>query len=172
MKLHIVPCNIAHVKTLAEISKSTFSEAFEAANDPKDFNLYLEQAFSLEKLSDELQEPNTSFYFAYHNDNPIAYFKLNWGDAQSEFKEFEGMELERIYVISDQQGKGVGKQLLDGIFSIAKKKGIRYVWLGVWQENPKAVAFYERHGFKKIGTHPYDIGTDRQTDWLMKKEVI
>ena len=170
--MRIVPCNEEDLQALAEISKRTFSDAFEAANDPKDFNVYLAQAFSLDKLREELQHSDTSFYFVYHKQKPIAYFKLNTGVAQSEFKETSGMELERIYVTSGYQGKGVGKRLLDAVFGIAKKNGIPFVWLGVWQENPKAVAFYERHGFKKIGTHPYDIGADRQTDWLMKKEVI
>jgi len=61
--------------------------------------------------------------------------------------------------------------LLDYVFELAKQKNARYVWLGVWEKNTRAITFYRRHGFKKIGSHPYFIGKDKQTDWLMKKEI-
>lgn len=74
------------------------------------------------------------------------------------------MELERIYVLSPYQGQGVGAKALNFVLQLAKRTNKTYVWLGVWEKNEAAIRFYEKWGFKKIGTHPYDIGNDRQTD--------
>jgi len=172
MKLTFVPCGLEHLEELLDISRATFANAFEASNDPSDFKTYLTQAFSQEKLRMELLNPESFFFLIYQNTSLAAYLKINTGSAQSEFKESHSIELERIYVTSTYQGKGMGVQLLCFVFNLAKQKKATYVWLGVWEKNTRAIAFYLKNGFKKIGSHPYCIGTDEQTDWLMQKEVI
>jgi ribosomal protein S18 acetylase RimI-like enzyme len=165
-------CGVADLEELANISVTTFRAAFEDQNDPKDFKVYLEQAFSKKQLLDELKNPDTSFYFTLINDKLVGYLKINTQNAQSEFQELEGMELERIYVKMPYQGKGIGLKMLFFVESMAKEEHKAYLWLGVWEHNSKAIRFYERHGFSKFGTHPYFIGKDQQTDWLLKKEFI
>ncbi len=171
MDIEFRKCTRDDLTYLVQISKSTFCEAFEADNDPEDFNAYMDSAFSTTQLQKELSQEHTTFYFVIGKGQVLGYFKLNEFDAQSEFHEVIGIELERVYITSGYQGKGIGRQVLNQIFEIAKTRKKHYVWLGVWQRNPRAIKFYEAYGFQKIGTHPYFIGNDKQTDWLMRKEV-
>ena len=150
------------------ISRTTFSDAFRAQNNHNDFNSYLDKAFSRTQLDKELDNPKMTFYFVYFEGVLAAYFKLNEGDAQTDIKQEDSMELERIYVLKASQGKQLGKRILDWIKDWVKGNEKSFLWLGVWEKNPRAIAFYERHGFYKFGTHPYFIGEDEQTDWLMR----
>ena len=166
-----VPCGEEQLQELIDIAMETFIDAFGSLNDPDYFQAYLSHAFSSKQLRAELSNPNSFFYLIYQGASLVAYLKLNFGEAQSEFKKDGGMELERIYVSTPYHGKGMGGQLLRFVVQLAKQKNARYVWLGVWEKNTRAIAFYLRHGFKKIGSHPYYIGKDKQTDWLMQKEI-
>ena len=149
---------------LQELSVETFTEAFEAQNDPTDFNTYLAQAFSKDKLIQEMTDPHTSFHFVSIGNELVGYFKTNVLDAQNELREREGMELERIYVKSSYQGKGIGLKMLSFVEALALEDGKAYLWLGVWEHNTNAIRFYERHGYIKFDTHPYYIGNDENYD--------
>ena len=171
MQLQFRKCNVTEVDKLAHLSRRTFIDAFQRYNDPGDFHAYLEAAFSNEKIMEELQEKDSVFYFVEMDAATVGYFKLNEYDAQNEFHEVGGMELERIYVVSNAQGKGIGAMILKFIIEIAISKEKEYVWLGVWEHNINAFRFYQRYGFEKFATHPYYIGNDKQTDWLLKKQL-
>lgn len=169
LKYHL--CTLSDLDTLRDISIDTFTAAFEAQNNPEDFQAYMAGAFSREQLKRELEDPDMHFYFVFRNGELSGYLKLNTGMVQSELKEDQGMEIERIYVVPAAQGTGLGARMLDFICSTARKAGKTYLWLGVWEHNPRAIAFYERAGFVTFGKHPYYIGADRQTDWLMRLEL-
>ena len=171
MEITFGKCTIKDIDQLQVLSITTFTQAFENQNNPKDFHTYITKAFSKEQLLSELNDFDTSFYFVKRREETIGYFKTTVFGAQNELKEPEGMELERIYVLPLFQGKGVGKKILSFVESLAQQHGKTYLWLGVWEQNPKAIRFYERHGYMKFDTHPYYIGNDRQTDWLLKKEL-
>jgi ribosomal protein S18 acetylase RimI-like enzyme len=173
MKSHLtyIKCDESHLDQLVEISKATFISAFKEQNNPDDFNSYIAKAFSSQQLHTELLHPDTEFHFVYLEEKLLGYFKLNKSNAQTEFKLHESIELERIYVLPDFQGKELGKQILQKVKSMAKAHEKAYLWLGVWEKNERAIQFYQRQGFQKIGTHPYFIGTDKQTDWLMRFEL-
>ncbi|WP_300027013.1 N-acetyltransferase [uncultured Maribacter sp.] len=168
MELKFKLCTLSNLHQLRLISEQTFVTAFEKDNDPIDFKKYIEQAFASLKIKNELLNPESEFYFAYKNDEVVGYFKLNVGEAQSELKYEYSIELERIYVLERYQGMGYGEQFLQHIKYIAKNSSKDILWLGVWQKNKRAIRFYERHGFYKFDTHPYFIGSDKQTDWLMR----
>ena len=168
MKLSFRVCNIEDLDELVQISRVTFVDAFEKENNPEDFSNYLVKAFSIEKIKSELLDTNIQFYFTYLNDSLVGYFKLNEGEAQTESFKEDTLELERIYVLQHFQGKQIGKAMLYKAIAIAKAKKASFLWLGVWEKNKEAIKFYERYGFKKFMTHPYLIGKDIQTDWLMK----
>jgi ribosomal protein S18 acetylase RimI-like enzyme len=161
-------CKTDDLIQLIQVSRQTFVEAFENNNNPNDFKNYIDKAFSKDSLKAELSNTNTQFYFVYNGTNLVAYFKLNVSMAQTDVKLNNSIELERIYVLSTYQGLGLGAQLLTKVKNIAVENDKKMLWLGVWQENKRAIQFYERHGFKKFGTHPYFIGLDEQTDWLMR----
>lgn len=170
MNLSYKICELEDLEVLVEISRNTFIDAFEKDNDPDDFRHYINEAFGAVSLKEQLKDPNSVFYFVFMDSDLVGYFKLNWSSAQTERFD-DGIELERIYVIPLHQNKGFGNTILQYVITLVRSRGFIFLWLGVWQKNESAVRFYERHGFIKFSTHPYFIGKDEQTDWLMKLDL-
>ena len=108
----------------------------------------------------------------YRDTDLVGYFKMNENEAQAEPFGDNALELSRIYVLSPFQGQQLGQQILMEIIDIARRKQKTKLWLGVWERNLKAIQFYERHRFKKFDTHSFYIGTDKQTDWLMRLDLV
>lgn len=171
MDLKLQRCNTSDLGRLIIISKTTFIDAFEKDNNPEDFKAYVDFAFEKSKLLGELKNLDTTFYFVYKDFDLVGYLKLNENDAQTDIKSVDGMELERIYVLKDFQGQHIGEWMLKEVKKIASIKKKNFLWLGVWENNVKAINFYQNHGFSKFGTHPYYIGKDKQIDWLMRFEL-
>ena len=156
------------LEELKKISRKTFTDAFGADNNPEDLELYLNTAFGEENLRQELLNPLSEFYFAKLAKQTIGYFKINLGDAQTDFRDEDAMELERIYVKQEFQNQRIGQKILDEVIEMAIQRKMRYLWLGVWEKNKRAIDFYLRNGFQFSGSHPYMVGNDRQTDKIMK----
>ncbi len=159
---------LTDVEQLKAISKKTFFETFASSNSEENMTKYLEEGFSLSKLSDELNNAHSEFYFALENDEVIGYLKINFGNSQTELKDDKALEIERIYVLQEYHGKRVGQLLYDKAISIAKENTAAYVWLGVWEENPRAISFYMKNGFVEFDKHIFKLGDDEQTDIMMK----
>ena len=132
---------------------------------------YLEEGFSIERLSAELNDKNSEFYFAVFENNIIGYLKLNFGQSQTELKDDKTIEIERIYVLKDYHGKKVGQILYEKALQIAHQKNAESVWLGVWEENPRAINFYKKNGFVEFDKHIFKLGVDEQTDIMMKLQL-
>ena len=156
---------------LLSLSRKTFYDAFEHVNNPEDFEAYTSAAFTRDQLLSEIENPNSAFYFAIIDDKKVGYIKLNYASAQAEFQDESCVEVSRLYVLADQQGKQIGKQLIDFAVSKAIESNLEYIWVGAWEHNYNAIRFYEREGFVKFSTHAFWVGNDKQTDWLMKKEL-
>lgn len=167
----LTPCRLSDLEVLRQVSLQTFREAFAAQNDPVDFNSYLREAFSTQKLRREMRNPETRFFFLYFREQLAGYAKINAGMAQTELQDPEALEIERIYVIKSFQGQGLGSWMLQSLKTLALEEGKEYLWLGVWEENKEAIRFYKRHGFVIFGRHPYYIGSDRQMDWMMRLDL-
>jgi len=172
MNLFYKNCAEKDLQDLVEISIKTFVSAFEKQNDPEDFKTYIHKAFSKEQLEKELLDPDVRFYFVYKENNLVGYYKLNSKNAQTEPLGDDSIEIERIYVLDEYQGQNIGMDMLLKIIDIAKNEKNIFLWLGVWEKNTSAIRFYERYGFIKFGTHPYIIGNDIQTDWLMRLNLV
>lgn len=164
-------CTVEDLDALVKISKDTFVAAFEKDNDPDDFKAYIQKAFDPQKLASELSDQDTYFYFVEEEEVLLGYFKLNIGLAQTDVHDTGSMEIERIYVLESHQGKRIGTLMLQEIINLAKRLDKSYIWLGVWEHNPKAIRFYQRNHFQKFGEHPYYIGNDKQTDWLLRLDL-
>ena len=132
---------------------------------------YLEEGFSAEKLSAELNDNNSVFYFAILDGKAIGYLKLNFGQSQTELQDDKALEIERIYVSREFQGKKVGQILYDKAIQVAQQNKADYVWLGVWEKNPRAIAFYKKNGFVEFDKHVFKLGDDEQTDIMMKLKL-
>ncbi len=156
------------IKQLQIIGRQTFLETFSEGNSEENMKKYLEEGFAEEKLLSELHDPNAEFYFATSEGDVIGYLKLNFGESQTELKDNSALEIERIYVLKDFHGKSVGQLLYKKALEIAHQKKVNYVWLGVWEENPRAISFYKKNGFVEFDKHIFKLGDDEQTDIMMK----
>lgn len=170
-QIEIRKVNIGDVRQLQKIGIQTFTESFSDVNTEENMLQYLEQAFSEERLEKELNDPHSEFYFAFSEAEVIGYIKLNSGQAQTELKDKKGLEIERIYVSKEFQGKNVGQKLYEKSLQVADKIDADYVWLGVWEENPNAIRFYKRNGFKEFDRHVFMLGEDKQWDIMMRLEL-
>lgn len=159
------------IRQLQQISRQTFFEAFATVNTEEDMAKYLEESFSLEKLTDELNNQNSEFYFALFDGHITGYLKINRGASQTELKGENSLEIERIYVLPAFHGKKIGQALYEKAMLKARELNVDIVWLGVWEENMQAISFYRKNGFKEFDKHKFMLGNDEQTDIMMKIQL-
>ncbi|MBV8327340.1 GNAT family N-acetyltransferase [Chryseobacterium sp.] len=157
------------IELLQSMAIQTFTETFAEANTEKAMKKYLEESFNTEKIKSELNNPDSVFYIAWEEDNPVGYLKLNSGKAQTELQDENGLEIERIYVKKSHHGKKVGQLLYNQALESALRLHKSYLWLGVWEENLRALNFYRKNGFVEFDQHIFRLGDDEQTDLMMKK---
>ena len=169
--MQIRKLDITDLENLQKISITTFRETFEEVNSEEDMQKYLNENLNEEKLKSELENQNSEFYFAENNGEILGYLKLNFKDAQTEKVEENHFEIERIYVLKAFLGQKIGQILFDKAIEIGREKNLEYVWLGVWEENHRAIRFYEKNGFEIFGKHDFVLGKDVQTDLLMKLKL-
>ena len=167
-KIEIQKIGLADIEQLQIIGKQTFFETFAEGNTEDNMRKYLDEDFTVDKLTIELTNPGSEFYFAKLDTRVLGYLKINFGPAQTELKDEKALEIERIYVLKEFHGKQVGQLLYDTAFDIAKKANADYLWLGVWEENPRAINFYRKNGFIEFDKHIFKLGDDEQTDIMMK----
>ena len=170
-KVTIRTATINDARLLADLGAITFHDTFVSFNTEKDMELYLAKNFSTGQLERELKEDGTTFIIAEHNGEAVGYAKMRSPDEPDGLNESNQFEIERIYSRKEYLGKSVGKTLMEACLNIGKEAGHKVAWLGVWEHNPRAISFYEKWGFQKFGTHAFLLGTDLQTDVLMKKEL-
>ena len=169
MTMNLKRCTLEDLSILQEISYETFNETFEAQNSPENMNAYLKRAFNLKQLEKELSNTCSQFFFVYINMKVAGYLKVNSYDAQTEEMGDESLEVERIYVKNEYQKLGLGKYLLNKAIEIAKESNKKNIWLGVWEKNENALAFYKKMGFDQIGAHSFYMGDEEQIDIIMNK---
>jgi ribosomal protein S18 acetylase RimI-like enzyme len=166
--ISIAKAELQDIEKLQKIGRQTFFETFSESNSEENMQKYLDEGFSIEKLTTELTNINAEFYFAFLDAEVIGYLKLNFGESQTELKDNKALEIERIYVSKEFHGKSVGQLLYDKAIEVAKQKNADYVWLGVWEENPRAISFYKKNGFVEFDKHIFKLGDDEQIDIMMK----
>jgi ribosomal protein S18 acetylase RimI-like enzyme len=171
LNITIIQINNSQIEALQQIGRQTFAETFAESNTAENMAKYLEEAYAHEKLKAELSDPNSVFYFAMMEDNVIGYLKLNFGASQTELKDNYALEIERIYVLKEFHGKKVGQLLFDKAILVANEQHVAYIWLGVWEENKRAIQFYTKNGFVEFDQHVFVLGDEAQTDIMMKLEL-
>lgn len=170
MEIQIRLVSVKEVAELKALARTAFAQTFTDHNQPENVEKYLDESFTIEKLTEELNNKNSQFFFALVDNIPVGFLKVNIGDAQTELKDGDGMELQRIYVLQDYHGKSVGQVLFEKAKSLAIEGGYPYLWLGVWEENHRALNFYRKNGFVPFDKHIFKMGDEEQTDWMMKLE--
>lgn len=170
--MEIKQCTVDMVEELAAIGRRTFAETFVDGNTAEDMEKFLTETYNVKRLTEELQNPDSITFMAYEGDTVLGYLKLNRGAAQTEKGYDNSLEIQRIYVVEEAKGKGIGSCFMEIAETQAKKWNLSYIWLGVWEHNPKAIRFYESRGFTKFSEHVFVVGDDRQIDWLMRKKIF
>ncbi|MBE6022595.1 MAG: GNAT family N-acetyltransferase [Cellulosilyticum sp.] len=172
MNILLRKCTLEDLDVLRELSIRTFYETFAHHNTMENMNAYLKYAFDVEKLSNELNDRHSVFYFLYFKEKLAGYLKLNEAPSQTEINDNASLEIERIYVLSEFQREGLGSYLMERAIAMATERKKQYVWLGVWEKNENAIRFYKKNGFYEIGTHSFFMGDDEQIDYIMRKDLI
>jgi len=162
---------LEYLDEIRNITEKTFIETFGKENTEEDIESYIKENVSREKVRQELMNPASLFYIVERNDRIVAYMKLNLEGAQTEEGYSNSLEIQRIYVLNDFKRKRIGRRLMDKAIEEAGSRQVDFVWLGVWENNTKAIAFYEKHGFTIFDKHVFKLGDDEQTDYLMKRPI-
>jgi len=162
---------ISDLEIIQEISVQTFTETFADVNSAENMENYVRDNFNSAQVASEINNPESVFYLATLENETIGYLKLNFGDAQTEMVNKQAMEIHRIYVSKAFLGKKIGQLLLDEAIKIARQSGADFLWLGVWEENHRALQFYSKNGFVEFDKHIFTLGNEIQTDLLMRLEI-
>ncbi|MDQ1096243.1 MULTISPECIES: GNAT family N-acetyltransferase [Chryseobacterium] len=171
MSVIIKKASVADIEILQQTGRQTFAETFSESNDEAQMKKYLEESFATEKIHSELSNPDSHFFIAWEEGHPVGYLKLNSGAAQTELQDGAALEIERIYVKKSHQGKKIGQLLYAKALDVAHELQKSYLWLGVWEENHKALSFYRKNGFYEFEKHIFRLGDNEQTDLMMKKNL-
>ena len=160
-------------KLLTDLAYTTFWDAFahHPKNAPDDLNHYMRQAFNQEQISAELADDKNIFLIAEIDGEAAGYSKMVIAYVEPGITAERPIELSRLYAHQKHLGQGVGQRLMDACFERAIQEGRDVMWLGVWEYNPRAQRFYEKNGFRVVGSHVFQLGKDSQTDLLMQREL-
>jgi len=170
-KLFIRQASRDEIETVTEIAARTFRDAFGPDNDPDNMEIYLATAFAPEQIATELADPASKFLLAYVGAEIVGYAKLKVGEVPECVRASSPVELVRLYLDQKVIGKGYGATLIEACFKQARENGYKTIWLGVWERNDRAQAFYRKWGFIEVGFHAFKVGNDVQTDLIMERHV-
>lgn len=176
MTLHVRPATVGDAPGLSRLAATTFREAFGGGNTPEDMARYLAEAFTPDRQAAEIIDPAGTVLLAERRGpsgdaEPVGYAHLVSGPAPAAVRGQAPLELRRLYVAGAWHGRGVAQALMDAALEAARARGAGTLWLGVWERNPRAVAFYGRYGFERVGEHTFVLGADAQTDWLLARPL-
>jgi ribosomal protein S18 acetylase RimI-like enzyme len=162
---------IADAGLLSELGARTFSETFAVDNTPEDLATYVATSFSVAQQTAELEDPTSTFLIAEVHGHAAGYAKLHDGEPEKGVEGAKPVELVRLYVSRDWLGRGIGEQLMRACVDEARQAGHETIWLGVWERNARAQAFYRKWDFREVGEHMFQLGSDRQRDILMERPL-
>lgn len=169
----IRPASVEDAKVITDLAYTTFWDAFahHPKNAPDDLNHYMRQAFTVDQMTSELNDDKSLFLIAELEGEPAGYAKLIFDNIESGVTGDRPVELSRLYSHQQFLGKGIGQGLMNACLQQARAANCDVMWLGVWEYNPRAQRFYEKNGFRVIGSHTFVLGEDPQTDLLMQKDL-
>jgi diamine N-acetyltransferase len=153
----------ADAAALAELAARTFIDAFAAANRAEDIEAFVGATYGEVQQRREIENPD-GITLLFEEDGVLHGFVQLRRTPDSRDGE---VEIARFYVDQTRHGRGVAPALMQETIATARELGASTVWLGVWEHNPRAIRFYEKSGFRDVGSHPFLLGTDLQTDRIM-----
>jgi len=156
---------------LSELGARTFSETFAADNTPEDLAAYIITSFNVAQQTAELEDPVSTFLIAEVDGRATGYAMLHDGELEKGVEGANPVELVRLYVSRDWLGRGIGEQLMRACLDEARQAGHQTIWLGVWERNGRAQAFYRKWNFRTVGEHMFQLGSDLQRDLVMERTL-
>lgn len=156
---------------LSELGARTFSETFAADNTPEDLAAYMATSFNVQLQTAQLEDPASIFLIAEVNGNAAGYARLLDREPAKGIEGSKPVELVRLYVLREWLGRGIGEQLMRACIDAARQAGHETIWLGVWERNARAQAFYRKWDFRTVGEHIFPLGADLQRDLLMERAL-
>jgi ribosomal protein S18 acetylase RimI-like enzyme len=171
LEIKIRVCLEKDIDTLQRIGCETYKETFGSMNSAETMTKYLAEAFDRNKILTELRNSSSNFYFLYADDDLAGYLKVNDTFAQTDIHDAESLEIERIYIKKKLMGNGLGTMLIDYAERLATEMEKKYLWLGVWEKNLSAIAFYKKMGFLEWRRHSFQMGDELQSDLILKKPL-
>jgi GNAT superfamily N-acetyltransferase len=163
--------SIEDAKLLTELGARTFYETFAEDNSPEDMAAYEAESFNVGRLTEELADPLSVFFLADVEGSAAGYAKLHPGQVSDGVDGQRPIELVRLYVLREWLGRGVGQALMQRCIEEARALGFQTIWLGVWERNRRAQAFYRKWDFREVGEHIFQLGSDAQRDIVMQRAV-
>ena len=164
--------NAADASRLARVGATLFAQAFAAQNRPDDMLKYLAAAFGERQQTSELADKTNLIWIAEDDEShPVGYAYVKLRSEPKSLKVGQAAELVRIYADQSWYGRGVGAELLRTCIDASMKSGAEVLWLGVWKENPRGIAFYQKNGFRIVGEQTFQLGHDAQHDWIMVRHL-
>lgn len=169
--MKIKKCSLDDILDLQKIYRQTFFETFSEQNSEENMRIFLDKAYSEEKLKSEIEDKESETLLAVENQKILGVLKINTGNAETESGFQNSLEIQRIYVLKEAKGLGIGTAFMNLAEKKARELGVSFIWLGVWEKNFPAQKFYTDKGFRKFSEHDFVLGDDVQTDFLMRKEL-
>jgi diamine N-acetyltransferase len=164
--------NHSDAQQLARLAERTFRETFGAVNTAEDMSIHCQASYSEVIQADEIANPDMVTFLCENEEGLVGFAQLRWGSAPSFVLAQTPGEIQRLYVVDDWHGKGVAQALMNSCIEEMKGRGSDVVWLGVWERNPRAIAFYKKFGFVEVGDHIFPLGSDPQRDVVMARSVV
>ena len=172
-KYEIRSANSADLESIRTLSINSFCSAFADENNGDDIAAYVRETFSVEALRGELASRDNTFLLLFlpAQESPVGYAKLRDGTTEPSVSGERPVELERLYLDGAAIGRGFGSALMQASLDTAVGQGYKTIWLGVWEHNGRAIAYYKRWNFETVGSHDFQLGSDAQNDWIMMRSL-
>ena len=154
-------------RVLAELARQTFHDSFAADNGVADMQAYLDASFGEAIQAAELADPGSTFLVAEAGGDAVGYARLIVEAPPPCVPSVNPIHLQRIYAVRPWIGRGVGPALMTACLDLARTAQRGGIWLGVWERNDRAIQFYRKWGFTRVGSMPFQLGSDRQTDQIL-----
>lgn len=169
--LLIRPATSEDAAILADLGARTFRETFEDVSSPGDLAAFLTEAYSEAIQRAELADPSRPARILEVDGVPCGFLQLRLGHREPGVTGERPVELQRIYLLRAAQGGGRGAALMEAAVDMARAWGADTLWLGVWENNHKALAFYARSGFREVGDHIFQIGQQIDRDLILARDL-
>jgi diamine N-acetyltransferase len=163
--------NRSDAALLSRLAESTFRETFGVANTPQNMDLHCRGSYSEKLQAGEIASENMVTLLAEHGQDLVGFAQIHWSEAPSFVQGTSPGEIQRLYVASNWHGKGVAQALMVACLDEMRARGADVIWLGVWERNPRAIAFYKKFGFIECGEHVFHVGHDPQIDIVMTRSI-